>query len=208
MRILKEQGTFVILAHTPEMEKLIERCGRVAYRSEDKITEGSANEFIKMIIGKGHESVLEHVSITVLFRDHSRGFTHELVRHRLCAFTQESTRYVDESEFDFVCPPDMTLGEGLEDRLDFFKKTYVHLLNQGMKPQDARQFLPIGITSDIVVTANVREWRHIFMMRCAKAAHWEIKRTMRNVLFAFELRWPVLFSDLFEKLEISRDMDD
>jgi thymidylate synthase (FAD) len=208
MQILKEQGTFKILANTPHMETLIERCARVSYKSEDKIEEGSAEKLIRKLIKLGHHSVLEHASITVLFENHSRGFTHELVRHRLCAFTQESTRYVDQSNYEFVIPFDMDPKEEygidsvLVDTADIFdivehmKSIYTSLLNAGWQKQDARQFLPIGITSDIVVTANVREWRHIFKMRCASSAHWEIRRTMRNLLEEFKHCWPILFEDL------------
>lgn len=199
MRILQNKGTFAILAYTPKMEKVIERCGRVAYRSEDKITDDSTESFIKMIIKRGHESVLEHGSITVLFQNHSRGFTHEMVRHRLCAFTQESTRYVDQSNFNFVWPPDLEKAWAIEKELKYYRDLYIALIDEKVPKQDARQFLPIGITSDIAVTTNVREWRHIFDTRCAKGAHWEIKRTMLNLLEDFYQYWPVLFEDKYVK---------
>ena len=196
--------------------QLIEVAGRTAYQSRDKITDQSALRFVEMLRKRGHESVFEHSCMSVEFNDVSRGFTHELVRHRIAAFTQESTRYVDESDFKVVIPPtknedqklvELTLPDNQKIKVSF--KDWVELNEQmyrGLRsvnwiPQDARQILPIGIKSQIVITANFREWRHIFKLRCGISAHWEIRRVMTNLLKDVQNRVPVLFDDF----EISKD---
>ncbi|GAH88898.1 unnamed protein product, partial [marine sediment metagenome] len=159
----------------------------------------------------GHESVLEHSSMTVEFNDVSRGFTHELVRHRLASFTQESTRYVDESDFKVVVPPDknpdyicaaLNLSNGstvtvsFREWMDLNEQMYRGLRAAGWAAQDARQVLPIGIKAQIVMTANFREWRHVFKLRTSPKAHWEIRWVMSNLLAAVKERVPVVFDDI------------
>jgi len=218
-KILKNAGSFKILTPKKELhEQLlrIERAGRTCYQSEKKITEKSAKKFVKMILGRGHESVIEHSNMTVQFSNLSRGFTHELVRHRLCAFSQESTRYVDyarEGEgvdldaFQLKCivPPhrDENKKVELEDNRKLsikemygeIEKFYRALRKSDWIPEDARQVLPIGIKSQIVVSANLREWRHIFKMRTSKFAHWEIRKIMGDLLVKVQKIVPVVFDD-------------
>jgi len=164
--------------HLLEQLKIIELAGRTAYQSfKDPITVESARKFIAMLLRRGHESVIEHSSMTVRFSGVSRGETHEQVRHRLCAFTQESTRYVDEKGFDFVPPPSMKpehekIFASMANRM---REDYKALRELGYPPEDARQVLPIGMANEIVHTANLREWRHIARLRTSKAAHWEIR---------------------------------
>ena len=215
MEVLRNAGSHKILAilHGLEGEtphQLIELAGRTAYQSRDKITNESAARFVEMLIDRGHESVLEHSAMTVEFNNVSRGFTHELVRHRLMAITQESTRYVDESEFRVVIPPDKspdktlveiilpdgrTLKASFREWMQLNEQMYRELRKAGWHSQDARQVLPIGIKSQIVVTANFREWRHIFKMRTSADAHWEIRRVMVNLLKDAQQRIPVVFDD-------------
>ena len=141
----------------------------------------------------------------------SRGFTHELVRHRLASYTQESTRYVDESDFRVVIPPDKDSDEKLVELslpnkekikisfgewINLNEQMYRGLRKVGWIPQDARQILPIGIKSQIVITANLREWRHIFKLRCAPDAHWEIRRVIINLLKDVQQIIPIIFDDL------------
>jgi len=214
--ILKNQGSHRILAIMVSLDgknplQLIEIAGRTAYQSRDKITDESAVIFVKTLRDRGHESVLEHSCMTVEFNNVSRGFTHELVRHRLAAYTQESTRYVDESNFLAVIPPDKDADEKLvelnlpdgaklkvsfQEWMDLNEQMYRGLRKVGWVPQDARQILPIGIKSQIVMTANFREWRHIFKLRTASSAHWEIRRVMTNILSDVKKRVPVIFNDL------------
>lgn len=196
--------------------QLIELAGRTSYQSRDRITDGSAARFVKMLRRLGHESVFEHSAMTVEFNNVSRGFTHELVRHRLVAFTQESTRRVDKGEFLVVIPPsknpdeklvELDLPNGQKLKVSFREwmklneQMYRGLKKAGWHTEDARQVLPIGIKSQIVVTANFREWRHIFKLRCDESAHWEIRRVMVNLLQDVQQRVPVLFDDL----QISED---
>ncbi len=219
--ILKNKGIHKILSIMTGAEgenplQLIEVAGRTAYQSRDKITHESAAKFVEMLRKRGHESVLEHSCMTVEFDDVCRGFTHELVRHRLAAYTQESTRYVDESKFKVVIPPDKEKDEKLvdlklpdgnsmpvsfQDWVDLNEQMYRGLREKGWIPQDARQTLPIGIKAQIVITANFREWRHIFALRCGPAAHWEIRRVMVNLLKDVQKRVPVIFDDF----EVSED---
>ncbi len=224
MRILKDAGSFVIL--TPEEELSaqllrIEIAGRTCYQSgKQEITDETAKKFVHMLLfTKKHESVIEHSYMTVRFNDISRGFTHENVRHRLCAFSQESTRYVDYAieggeenleRFQMKCivPPHRNENKKVEledgrrmsisEMFAEEEKFYRALRKAGWVPQDARQVLPIGIKSQLVVSANLREWRHIFTMRTAKPAHWEIRRVMCNLLEKVQSIIPVIFDDFFE----------
>ncbi len=196
--------------------QLIELAGRTSYQSRDKISDESATKFVEMLRKRGHESVIEHSCMTVEFNNVCRGFTHELVRHRLAAYTQESTRYVDESDFLVVIPPDKNPEEKLvllnfpdgrnmkvsfQEWMDLNEQMYRGLRKADWVSQDARQVLPIGIKAQIVITANFREWRHIFRLRCSSAAHWEIRRVMVNLLKDIQKRVPIIFADF----EISQD---
>lgn len=213
--ILQNQGSHRILAIMLGAEgesplQLIETAGRTAYQSRDKISDDSAARFVEMLRKRGHESVIEHSCMVVEFNNVCRGFTHELVRHRLVSYTQESTRYVDESDFRVVVPPDknpdeklvnlilsdgQTVGVSFRDWMNLNEQMYRGLRKAGWIPQDARQTLPIGIKSQIVATANLREWRHIFELRCSSRAHWEIRRVMVNLLKDVQKRVPVVFDD-------------
>lgn len=222
MKVVRK-GEFVILTPEGELKAQLlklEEAGRTCYRSEGKeITEGSASKFVSMVIKRGHESVIEHSLMTVRFTNVSRGFTHEIVRHRLCAFSQESTRYVDYAKggitpnlekFQLICivPPhkdenEKVLVEGLGEMslIDMLKATesfYRALRKGGWIPEDARQILPNAINADIVVSANFREWRHIFEVRTQMAAHWEIRQVMGDLLEKVKQIIPVVFEDFVE----------
>ncbi len=214
-KILKDAGSYKILAIMAGLNgenplQLIELAGRTAYQSRDKINNESAAKFVEMLRRRGHESVLEHSAMTVEFNNVSRGFTHELVRHRLAAYTQESTRYVDESDFKVVIPPDKNKDEKLvelilpnrekinvsfQEWMNLNEQMYRGLRKAGWVAQDARQVLPIGIKAQIVITANFREWRHIFKLRCSAAAHWEIRKVMVDLLKEVKRIVPVVFDD-------------
>ena len=214
--ILQNKGSHQILAIMAGLDgrnplQLIELAGRTSYQSREKITDESASRFVEMLRDRGHESVIEHSCMSVEFNNVSRGFTHELVRHRLAAYTQESTRYVDESNFLVVVPPDkdpdeklveLNLSNGVkikvsfQDWMDLNEQMYRGLRKADWVSQDARQVLPIGIKSQIVITCNFREWRHIFKLRTAAAAHWEIRRVIANLLKEVKERIPIIFDDL------------
>lgn len=213
--VLQDEGKFEILAIASGEEmtslQLIELAGRTAYQSQDKITEESATKFVENIRKRGHESVIEHSFMSVKFYNLSRGFTHEMVRHRLASFLQESTRYVDESNLEIVVPPGKDIeGEkvtlnlpsgrteevSVEEWADLTEQHYRGRLEQGWETEDARQFLPIGVTAEIVVSTNFREWRHIFQLRGQVAAHWEIRGIVIDLLEEVKRRVPVVFDDL------------
>lgn len=215
MKILQNQGKHKILTIMVGIDRkspleLIEWAGRTSYKSHHKITKNSAKKFVEMIRNLGHESVLEHSAMTVEFTNVSRGFTHELVRHRLASYTQQSTRYVDKSEFTIIAPPDKNIKEKIVE-LNLPNKTKIEIsfrdwaaLNEqmyrglrqaGWVAQDARQILPIGIEAPLVMTANLREWRHVFKLRCDKAAHWEIRSIMVKLLKAVKKKISVVFDD-------------
>jgi len=194
-----------------EVLQRLEYAGRVCYKSEDKINAETATKFISGIIKRGHESVIEHESISVkIICD--RGVTHEIVRHRLCAYSQESTRYCNyKGGVTFVIPPWMSIepeeylnngvGEGLvSEEFGWFssmyaaEQSYIHLLSRGWSPQQARSVLPNSLKTEIVMTANIREWRHILKLRTSKAAHPQMREVMIPILREFQAKIPVLFN--------------
>lgn len=222
VQILKNAGSYVILTPRkwlPDQLRLIERAARTCYQSiRGEITSETAEKFIRMLISRGHNSQLEHSWLMVQFNDCSRGFTHELVRHRLMAISQESTRYVDYTSsgqldlgamsIKFVVPPHrdenekISLPDGREltvvEMTIMVEQYYKALRTAGWAPEDARQILPNGIKSQIVVSCNLREWRHIFYMRTAKPAHWEIRSVMCPLLTELKTIIPVMFEDFTE----------
>lgn len=192
--------------------KLIEIAGRTCYKSEDKITHSSAEKFVKMVRDRGHHSIIEHSALTVKFIV-DRGVTHELVRHRLCAFSQESTRYCNyKGGVTFVIPPWLDLEEDryyLPDpelvgwttsvwlkSLEVAESAYLDLLEKGWSPQQARSVLPNSLKTEIVVTANLREWRHILTLRTSPAAHPQMQEIMTPLLFELQETIPVVFDDI------------
>lgn len=216
--LMRGEGKFVIVeSKAGLMSQLmdIELAGRVCYRSKRAaITFHSAEDFVRKLLKRGHWSVIEHTRLMVIFTNISRGFTHEMVRHRLIAASQESTRYTDyaggkldleEAELTFVVPPHQELlgavdyGITVESMVSSLESQYKLLRKNGWPPQDARQFLPIGIAAKIAVTANWREWRHIFAMRTQKAAHWEIRYMMCDLLTKLKTVIPVIFEDFYRE---------
>lgn len=180
----------------------LEEIGRVSHKSEDKITENSAEQFVKNLIKWGHESVLEHISITVKFTT-DRAVSHQLVRHRLASYTQLSQRYVIyDNEISFILPVD-TNKESLAGRM--FIKSFGHteaayfaLIKQGKRPEQARAVLPNATATEIYMTANLREWRHVLKLRTSKGADPEIKRIMVPLLTILAAKYPTIFKDIEE----------
>ena len=183
----------------------IERVARVCYKSEDKITEGSAEKFIGMILKSGHESVLEHEKLTVKFIC-DRGVTHEIVRHRIASYSQESTRYCNYSkdkfgnELTFIRPcfwaDDSEEYAVWKQAMEEIEKTYVKLISLGAKPEEARSILPNSLKTEIVCTMNLREWRHFFRLRTAERAHPQIREISVALLDELKKRIPVIFDDI------------
>jgi thymidylate synthase (FAD) len=183
----------------------IERAGRTCYKSEGRIGDGTAEKFIANIIRRGHESVLEHEKITVRFVC-DRGVTHELVRHRIASYSQESTRYCNYSqdkfgnELTFIKPcfwseNDENYKLWLES-MEFIEDMYNKLIAGGAKPEEARSILPNSLKTEIVVTMNIRQWRHYFRLRTAAAAHPQIREISTALLEELKEKLPVLFGDI------------
>ena len=186
--------------------KNIEKYGRTCYKSEDKITEGSAKDFIKMILKSGHESVIEHEKVTVrVICD--RGVTHEIVRHRIASYSQESTRYCNyKSQGVKVIEPFFFVQD--KEKYQVWKKAmeecesaYNKLIELGASPQEARSVLPNSLKTEIVITFNLREWRHFFKLRCSIKAHPQMREIALPILKEFKKRISVLFDDF----EINED---
>lgn len=180
----------------------LELCGRVCYKSEDKMTEDSASRMAKMLIERGHESPIEHFSISVrIICD--RGVSHEWVRHRVASYSQESTRYCNYgnakfgSEISFIRPYFAKEGEPLFEEwkkaMENAERAYFALLENGAKPEDARSVLPNSLKTEFICTMNLREWRHFFSLRCAPAAHPAMREIAIPLRNAFRELLPELF---------------
>lgn len=192
-----------LLAITPRAEEVIEFAGRVCYQSENKCAPGSATGFIGKLIAMGHESPLEHAYATFHISGCSRAMTHQLVRHRLMSISQQSQRYVDEKSFEYVIPPSVTAERRQEFRQDMeaIRAMYAKWQEKGLKKEDSRFVLPNACTSDIVISANFREFRHIFAVRCAHQAQWEIREACSAMLRELHERAPGVFQDQMSLLE-------
>lgn len=196
----------------------LELVGRTCYKSEDKITEDSAAKFVAGLIKRGHEAMLEHVSITVKFVT-DRGISHEIVRHRLASYAQESTRYCNYSqdkfghELTFIIPDFLEYGsEGFKiwkDEMKQVEKTYFAMLEAGHTPQEARSVLPNSLKTELVMTANLREWRAFFKLRAANstgAAHPQMLEITRPLLDDLKAMIPVVFDDItYEEKVVKED---
>jgi thymidylate synthase (FAD) len=231
---------YEIIAAPDDANARIERIGRVCYKSEERITDESASPFVEMLVDKGHFPMLDHVHVSVLFVV-DRGVSHELVRHRMCAFAQESTRYCNYSKgkFDGECTfirpllseevktyevpaPTPVWYIRVLQTLGFYKQsagtfqasemglwnqamqhaedTYLWMVHHGIAAQHARSVLPNSLKTEIVVTADFTEWRHIFKLRTSKAAHPQMRQVMVPCLTEFIHRWPEAFGDVWPEV--------
>ena len=192
--------------HGRAMLQMIERAARTCYKSECNITDEGTADFVRKIAQvKKHVSVIEHVSVTVRFVC-DRGVTHEIVRHRIAAYSQESTRYCNYSKEKFgreitVINPCFWPTAGPQwmqwkYACEFAERNYFALLDGGASPQEARSVLPNSLKTEIVMTANLREWRHVCQLRCAPSAHPQMQQLMKPVLAEFKLHLPELFEDI------------
>jgi thymidylate synthase (FAD) len=186
--------------------KLIEKAGRTCYKSENSITENSAKKFVKNLIERGHLSVIEHYSVSVrIICD--RGVSHELVRHRPASYTQESTRYCNyakgkfDGELTFIKPcfwqnTKSTEYEIWKNVMNQCEKDYIRLIEIGATPQEARSILPNSLKTEILVTMNLREWRHFFTLRTAQASHPQMREITIPLLNELKEKIPVVFDDI------------
>ena len=191
----------------------IEKIGRVCYKSEDRITDDgeSAKKFVKMLISNGHEAMIEHSSLSVKFVV-DRGVSHELVRHRIASFAQESTRYCNYSKDKFgneitvILPCFFDTGMGIlsnslvyqEWKLacECAEERYFNLLKMGATPQQARTVLPNSLKTEITITANYREWRNFFKLRTAEASHPQMREVTIPLLKEIKTLIPIIFDDI------------
>lgn len=201
----------------------IERIGRVCYKSEDKITDDgeSAKKFVKMLIARGHEAMIEHSTLSVLFTV-DRGVSHEMVRHRIASFAQESTRYVNYSkdkfgnEISVIDIKNGIDGDGKMKNMDAdnlgdiyvewlnamndAERHYMNMIELGASPQIARSVLPNSTKTNITITANYREWRTFFKLRTAQSAHPQIREVAIPLLAELQKKIPIVFDDI--KVEV------
>lgn len=188
-----------------QMLRNMEAAGRVCYKSEANIKENTAGPFLRRLVQSGHESVIEHEKLSVkIICD--RGVTHEIVRHRIASYSQESTRYCNYTkdkfgnELTFIKPLFWDEGDTCytlwKEQMASIEKGYFALIKAGATPEEARSVLPNSLKTEIVVTMNMREWRHFFRLRGSKAAHPQIREIVRLLLPKFRELLPDLFEDI------------
>jgi thymidylate synthase (FAD) len=185
--------------------------GRTCYKSESKsgVSVEEQENFVRRLIRRGHESVIEHAFATVRFIT-NRGVTHELVRHRLASFSQESTRYVRyDGNMEFIRPVwwdqwNHAERECWKHSMGQSEDAYRRLLKAGSRPEQAREVLPNSLKTEIVMTANLREWRHVFKLRCSLAAHPQIRELMMDCLAGFKAEVPAVFDDIYHHQECNQ----
>lgn len=198
MRIIKPSVSIESNISYEEALRIVENATRVCYKSEDKIKEGSAEKLIKGIIKAKHFGCIEHVSLTVKFIC-DRACSHQLVRHRLMSFNQKSQRYCKEDDLEVIKP------EGLENTSLWLEScrqaenAYAEMIRRGEKPEVARGVLPNSTATEIYATANLREWRHFFELRCDRTAQKDIRVLALELLCQMFEKYPVFFEDLVDK---------
>jgi len=205
MKIIKPSFEIMDNVDGIKLLKNIERYGRICYKTEGKITEESYKEFVKKRIDEGHEAIIEHEKITVIITC-DRGVTHEIVRHRIASYSQESTRYCNYSNDIFgneitVIEPFFLVDKPLpykiwEHSCLYSEVKYFDLLNAGSTAQEARSVLPNSLKTEIVVTMNLREWRHFFKLRTAKSAHPQMREITIPMLAKFKELIPIIFDNI------------
>lgn len=211
MNVTKPSVEIIDMKDYDEIIKKIEKIGRVCYKSESNISDGSAERFITNILKRGHESVIEHEAITVrMICD--RGITHEIVRHRIASYSQESTRYCNYAgdkfgneitvidiangfEYDLNKETDLKKYEAWMRAMKNAEKSYFEMLALGATPQEARSVLPNSLKTEIVMTMNLRAWRNFFRLRCDHHAHPQMREVANIALQIFKEKLPIFFSD-------------
>lgn len=210
MKIIEPSVEIMGKVDPDQMLKNMEAAGRVCYKSEGNIREDSAGPFLNRLIKSGHESVIEHEKLTVrLICD--RGVTHQIVRHRIASYSQESTRYCNYTknkfgnELTFIRPnfweQDSENYKIWLKAMEESEKYYFQLIKAGSTPEEARAVLPNSLKTEIVITMNLREWRHYFKLRTSQAAHPQIRQVSNMILDKFIEILPEIFTDIKESLK-------
>ena len=203
------QQSYEILTDLSDSTKIlkdIERVGRVCYKSESNITQDSYIKFCKMLRDRGHEAMIEHSQLSVKFIV-NRAIANEIVRHRLFSFAQASTRYINYSKDKFgneikviepeeLLPSNSSVYQFWYNSCKNAEDAYMALLYDNVKPEIARDVLPLSTATEIVVTGNIREWRHFFSLRCDTKAHPQLVSISRTLLNDLKSKIPVLFDDI------------
>jgi thymidylate synthase (FAD) len=205
MKIIEPGYEILFMEDADTIYKRIELVGRTCYKSEDKITAESAPKFLQMLLKRGHEAMIEFSDIIVKFIC-DRGVSHEIVRHRLCSFAQESTRFCNyskdksDNQITVIRPPfwdnySVSYNNWLAS-CEKAERAYLDLLISGASPQEARSVLPNSLKTEIVVKANLREWRWFFKKRADVAAHPQMRQIVLPLLKEFKARLPIVFDDI------------
>ena len=201
MKIVNQTFEILTPIDSDKILRNLEKIGRISYKSENLITEDSAKKFIKKIIENKHEAVIEHENISIkVITD--RGVSHEIVRHRIASYIQESTRFCNYSkqkfgnEIVYITPVDFELSCSDMELLEKIEQHYLTRLDEGLTPQQARYFLPNGLKTEIVITMNLREWRHFFKLRTAKVAHPQMRAMAKSILNKLNGIVAIIFEDL------------
>ena len=211
MRIIKPSFEIIDQIDGMAMLKKIEAAARTCYKSEQKITDDSALKMVSNLISRGHESALEHEKISVrIICD--RGVSHEIVRHRIASYSQESTRFCNYNdgrfggELTFIrpCfwPKDSKFYKAWELTMSGLEDVYLGMIKEGATPQEARAVLPNSLKTEIVVTMNLREWRHFFFLRTARDAHPQMREIACPMVQKFMELVPVVFDDIIVVKEL------
>ncbi len=209
MKIIEPSISIETEANQSTILSHLEKAGRVCYKSESNISTDSAEKFILSIIKRGHESVIEHFSITVrVICD--RGISHEIVRHRIASYSQESTRYcnyhTEKFSNEIICirpcfwKADSKEFEIWKKSMEDAERTYMRLIKMGAAPQEARSVLPNSLKTELLITMNLREWRHFLKLRTDLAAHPQMREITLMILDEFTERYPVFFNDIKRSL--------
>jgi len=195
-----------LVAYTPQPDKVIAESASISHSSKfKKLDENKVKYLINLLKKLGHESVFEHASFTFKIEGISRVCTHQLVRHRIASYTQQSQRYVLLKDIEFIVPEDVQKSKFLDEFIEIAERAYElyrKMVRSGIKKEDARYILPHGVSTKIVVTMNARELRHFFRLRCEKDAQWEIRTLAIKMLEKCYEVAPITFEDLYRKYVI------
>ena len=203
MKIMEQSVEILTPLNQEEILKHLEQCARVCYKSEHKITDSSAPDFVKKLLQSGHEAAIEHVSITVKFIT-DRAIANQITRHRIASFCQESTRFCNYSQEQFdneitvisPCSIHQPEHEFWKQACETAEYAYLMLLQGGYSPQQARGVLPLSLKTELVMTANLREWRYFLKLRTAQNVHPQMLELAFLLLAQFQEKLPVLFDDI------------
>lgn len=193
-----------LIKYTKDPEKVVAMAARLCYSPvgietlEDTLTNEKISEMVRKMVATGHGTTYEHVTFTFAVEGVSRALTHQLVRHRIASFDQQSQRYVAEHDFDYITPPKIANDTDAKAKFDKLfadiQKLYDELIAAGIPKEDARYILPNAAETKIIITMNARSLMHFFNLRCCNRAQWEIRALANKMLALAKEAAPILFS--------------